>query len=454
MKLRVKVISSNMLIITAILLVGGLTILKTVDNFNLYTIYQYLDSQSNFSQQYISEYLKNKKNQGEALIMDKAYLEDKLGKQVGCKVTISGADEKESTPLQKSALEGNKAYLVSTEGPDRIFYMSFPVISKNAFIGSVTFEYSLYQADSMRRSLLFTILILFVVALAVSFILSLVFSYRLIKPLEKLTAATREFSKGNFKEIGSINTKDEIEKLASSFNEMGQDIKAMIGQLKTEQEKQKKFLDNVTHEIRTPLTNILGYADLLNRVEDESARGKYTSYITREGNRLLNMVNSLLELSRLNRYELSVEKTQTDLKTLIETAMELMAERAKRSGFTVECSLQNVTALVDGEKIKQAIINLLDNSIKYSEGDRINIRLWKEELVYISVTDNGKGIPEDDLKHITEPFYRVDKSRSRKLGGSGLGLSICRDIVKAHGGELIISSRENHGTTVTISLQP
>src|SRR5690606_18751127 len=98
-------------------------------------------------------------------------------------------------------------------------------------------------------------------------------------------------------------------------------------------------------------------------------------------------------------------------------------ERAKRSGFTIECNLQSVTTLADSEKIKQAIINLLDNSIKYSEGDRINIRLWKEEMVYISVTDNGKGIPKDDLKHIMEPFYRVDKSRSRKLGGSGLGLS-------------------------------
>jgi two-component system sensor histidine kinase ArlS len=454
MKLRVKVVLVNMLIITAILLTSGFIVLKTVDNFNLYTIYQYLYNQSIFSQQYLSEYLKMKKSPSEVLEKDRKFLEDKLETQAGCKVRITGVNIGTPSPLQKSALEGNKAYFISTGETGRIFYMTSPVSANNSFVGTITFEYSLYQADSMKRTMFFTLSILFIIALAVSFVLSSIFSYRLIKPLEKLTFATREFSKGNFDGIENIKTKDEIEKLASSFNKMGQDIKAMITQLKIEQKKQKEFLDNVTHEIRTPLTNILGYADLSGRVDDEELRKKYSSYIKEEGSRLLSMVNNLLELSRLNRYELPITKEKADLKAIIQNVLELMAEKTLRFRFAVKYELENVTSFIDGEKIKQVVINLMDNAVKHSEGDKIVVKLWKEDMVHISVSDNGKGIPEENIKYITEPFYRLDKSRSRKLGGSGLGLSICRDIIDAHGGTLDINSVVGIGTTVTISLQP
>jgi two-component system sensor histidine kinase VicK len=166
------------------------------------------------------------------------------------------------------------------------------------------------------------------------------------------------------------------------------------------------------------------------------------------------MVNNLLELSRLNRYELPVTKLETDLKALIQNVLELMAEKTLRFGFAVEYNLENVTSFIDGEKIKQVIINLIDNAVKHSEGDKIVVKLWKEDMVHISISDNGKGIPKENIKYIAEPFYRLDKSRSRKLGGSGLGLSICRDIIDAHGGTLDINSVVGVGTTVTISLQP
>jgi signal transduction histidine kinase len=290
-------------------------------------------------------------------------------------------------------------------------------------------------------------------ALIILFFLSYLFSYRLIKPLEKLTEATKEFSKGNFTEIDDLKTGDEIEGLAWAFNKMGQDIKGIIEDLRSEQKKQKKFLDNVTHEIRTPLTNIMGYADLTYRITDELQREKYLSYITGESDRLLGMVNELLELSRLNTYEQAIIRYEVNLKTLIEQAIILMVDRGKKFGLSISYDLEDITTSVDSEKIKQVIINLIDNAIKHSEGKLINIRLFKEDKIYITISDDGVGMNETNVENVFEPFYRVDKSRSRKLGGSGLGLSICKEIINAHGGDIKIESMRNCGTTVTLSLQ-
>lgn len=454
MKLRLKVISMNMFIIVAILLVSGIIIIRTIDNFNLYTSYQYVLSQSNFTEQYLTEYLKISEKPDVSLGLNINSLEEKLRLQSGCSVEISGNDRASANELQKNALEGKKVYLINSESPNRKLIMAFPVIIKGSVIGTVSLEYSLYQADNMKRNLQLSLVILLIFALLVSLVLSYLFSYRMIKPLEKLTLTTKEYSKGNFNEIGGVKTGDEIEKLAHSFNDMGRNIKDMIDRLTDEQQKQKKFIDSVTHEIRTPLTNIIGYADLSGRVNEEEQRKKYFSYIIDESKRLLNMVNNLLDLSQLNQYEFSVTRKETDLKNIVMKAVELMKDRAGKFGIAIDCRLEDIRACVDEEKIKQVIINIIDNAIKYSEGSLINVKLWRDQGVFIEIRDNGIGIPKDDIESITEPFYRVDKSRSRKLGGNGLGLSICMEIIDAHGGNLDIDSPEGEGTIVTISLQP
>ena len=443
----------NVLITTIILLISGVFVLKTVDNSNLYGMYQNLISQSNFTEQYLSEFLKGKDNSGVILEEQKSFLEDILKTNMECVVKIVGLSVSNPTELQKGALSGKRLYLIDTTGSVRTFSLSLPVYSNEKIIGCVILENSLYQADMMKKSLFYTLLSISITAMFILFILSYLFSYTLIKPLEKLTLLTKEFSKGNFNEIKAIKTGDEIEVLTASFNKMGQNIKLIIEDLKNEQKKQKKFLDNVTHEIRTPLTNIIGYADLSNRTKESEHLEKYLSYITGESNRLLGMVNDLLELSRLNTYEQATIKNEVNLRTLIEEITNLMKDRARKYGFKIECMLEDLMVIADNEKIKQVIINLIDNSIRYSEGNEIIIRLWKADLIFISVSDNGIGIAEADIDNILEPFYRIDKSRSRKLGGSGLGLSICQGIVDAHGGSIKIESIVECGTTVTISLQ-
>lgn len=452
MKLRLKVIAINVLIMLSILLISGFIVLKTVDNFNLYNTYQYLTSQSNFCEQYLTEYLKPYNNPVITLQEQKTNLEDFLKKTIGCDAKIDGVDIKNPTELKRSALSGKKVYLIDTKGIIRMFYLSFPIYSGDKIIGCVTINNPLYQADALKRDLSYALLVIAAIALMVLFILSYLFSYRLIKPLEKLTHATKEYSKGNFNEIDNIKTGDEIEDLATAFNKMGQDIKGIIEDLRSEQKKQKKFLDNVTHEIRTPLTNIVGYADLTSRITDEEQKEKYLSYITGESDRLLGMINALLELSRLNTYEQAIIKHEVNLKPLIEQAIMLMADRAKKFGLTINYELEAIVAIVDSEKLKQVIINLIDNAIKHSEGDAINIKLFMEDKIYITVKDNGVGLSQTNIENIFEPFYRVDKSRSQKHGGSGLGLSICQEIMAAHGGSIKIESEKDCGTTVTLLL--
>ena len=453
MKLRNKIAVTNTLITLVILFVCSAIILKAVDNFNLYTVYRTLLGQSDFSRQYLYEYLKLRDDPEATLAEEREKIEQDLVKQSGCEVTVAGLEEQDASPVQSEALKGNRAYIITDEADGRQFYLASPIFMNDRVIGTVLYRYSLYRVDSMRKSLLYVLLSVFAAAITVSMLLNYFLSFRAIKPLERLTSAAKEFSGGSFKEVEGIATGDEIEKLTHSFNDMGHRIRNMIGELRTEHEKQKKFLDNVTHEIRTPLTNILGYADLISRVADEAQREKYGSYIRDEGNRLVSMINNLLELSQLNRYELSVAKEETDLKALIEKVSSLMMDRAKKFGLDIITDLEQVSSNIDGAKIKQVLINLMDNAIKYSEGNIIEISLRREETIKIRISDNGIGIPEEDINNIMEPFYRVDKSRSRKLGGNGLGLSICRDIIKAHGGDMTIESKANQGTVVTISLQ-
>jgi len=453
MKLRTKVTTMNVLITAVIILISGLIVLKTVDNSNLYGMYQNLLSQSNFTEQYLSEYMRSNDNSGEILEEERSSLEDILTMNMGCVVEIDGLSVNDPTELQKGALSGKKVYLIDTTGNVRTFSLCMPIYSNEKIIGCVILENSLYQADMMKKNLIFTLLPVSFIALIILFILSYLFSYRLIKPLEELTLVTKEFSKGNFNEIKAIRTGDEIERLTDSFNKMGQGIKLIIEDLKEEQKKQKKFLDNVTHEIRTPLTNIIGYADLSNRTKESEDLEKYLSYITGESNRLLSMVNDLLELSRLNTYEQAIIKNEINLINLIEQIINLMKDRARKYGFEIQCILEDLVAVADNEKLKQVIINLIDNAIKHSEGDEIIIRLWKADFIYISVSDNGIGIPEVDIDNILQPFYRIDKSRSRKFGGSGLGLSLCQEIVVSHGGNIKIESIIECGTTVTFYLQ-
>ncbi len=219
----------------------------------------------------------------------------------------------------------------------------------------------------------------------------------------------------------------------------------------------KEFVADVSHELKTPITSIMGYSDTLLEGEyDEDTRVKFLSVISSEARRMARLVTDLLTLSRYDNKKASKEMTSFDLGELVKKCIEKLKFEIEKKGHNVECF---VTAsvppvLADKDGIERVVLNILSNAIKYTP-DNGMIKVYVGFVyndAYIKVIDNGIGIPEEDLDRIFERFYRVDKARSRELGGTGLGLSIAKEILDKNKGSIDIKSKIRKGTEVVIRI--
>ncbi len=219
----------------------------------------------------------------------------------------------------------------------------------------------------------------------------------------------------------------------------------------------KEFIADVSHELKTPITSIMGYADtLLEEEYDKETQSKFLNVIASEARRMAKLVTDLLTLSKNDNNRNVVKKEQFDLGELVKKCQDKLAIEIKRKNHSVNCF---VTADVppvyaDKDDIERVILNIMTNSIKYTkEGGEIKIYVgFVYNDAYIKVFDNGIGIPEEDLTRIFERFYRVDKARSREMGGTGLGLSIAKDLLDRNGGSIDIKSEVGKGTEVVIKV--
>ena len=240
--------------------------------------------------------------------------------------------------------------------------------------------------------------------------------------------------------------------MAQQFNIMTDEIEKRIHQLKNESENKQLFVDNLTHELRTPLTSIIGYSDFLTSTEnhDHDTVKKSLGYIKSEGNRMLKMVRQLMSMILFR--ENSVKLKREDITPLLEEVAAVLANKAqdKKVGLIVESD--NIELYIDRDMLKGVLINLSDNAINASNPEQTVVLGTEsnENSDIIYVKDSGKGIKEEDLSKILEPFYRVDKARSRKDGGMGLGLAICNEVVRSHKAVLIVGSEIDKGSTFKI----
>lgn len=226
--------------------------------------------------------------------------------------------------------------------------------------------------------------------------------------------------------------------------------------LKEAYEKQKQFAADASHELRTPLAVVMASADLL--LADPSIQNPFLRQVIEdlksEVKKMTNLVSDLLMVARSDNNALKVNIKRLDLLELLEQVIRMMTPIAeKKSILLVGDNLQRVYVKGDEDRLKQLVIILTDNAIKYTpEGGRVEVGLILKERVGITVTDNGIGISKDDLGKIFERFYRVDKARSREMGGNGLGLSIAKELVRMNGGEIGVESKEGEGTRFTVWL--
>ena len=219
----------------------------------------------------------------------------------------------------------------------------------------------------------------------------------------------------------------------------------------------KEFVADVSHELKTPITSIMGYADTLLEGEyDKDTQNRFLNVIAEEARRMAKLVTDLLTLSRFDNNQILQEKVRFDLGSLVKQCQEKVQIEIDKKGHKVECfvtaDVPNVYA--DKEGIERVVLNILTNSIKYTpEGGNIKIYVgFVYNDAYIKVIDNGLGIPEEDLNRIFERFYRVDKARTRQMGGTGLGLSIAKEILDKNNGTIDIKSEKGKGTEVVIRI--
>lgn len=265
-------------------------------------------------------------------------------------------------------------------------------------------------------------------------------------PLVQLSASTKHIAAGNYEERAAVQSHDEVGELAEDFNVMASAVQKHIRNLTETALRQKLFIGGVTHEFKTPLTTIILNVDTLqNAFMDEEERQRSLSSIERQCKWLERMIQKLLKLITLKE---QIEMRKTSLPLLLERTRESMEETLakRRTPLEVDCAIE--TLPMDMDLMQSVIINLVDNASKASEpGQTIVVRAYGN---IIEVRDHGCGIPEVELERVTEPFYMIDKSRSKKHGGSGLGLALVKEIVAAHGAKLHIESKFGEGTVVRI----
>lgn len=288
-------------------------------------------------------------------------------------------------------------------------------------------------------------------------ILSLIFMFIMIvfltrfvtHPLIKMSEATKRMSKGDFSVSLPKLGKDEMGVLGESIAILARDLEVL-------KNERNEFLASISHELRTPLTYIKGYADIARRPETKQAdREQYLGIIHEESDKMTKLVKELFNLAKMDENIFSIEKDMVDLQPFLLSIYEKMipAFRENDMELNFECPTQ-LQALIDPTRFEQVIVNLLDNARKYSEPyTKVTLEAGqKSGQIIITVRDQGRGIPAEDLPRIFERFYRVDKSRARSLGGSGLGLSIVKQLVEAHGGTITVESEPDMGTVFQIML--
>ncbi|MCM1244996.1 MAG: HAMP domain-containing histidine kinase [Roseburia sp.] len=294
-----------------------------------------------------------------------------------------------------------------------------------------------------------TALFLMAAALAIAFLL--IYAMNTI-PLKKLCHAAKNFSINRVNSPVSLHTQDEYQDLAEALNIIANDLNNF-------DEYQRAFISNISHDFRSPLTSIRGYAQaMLDGTIPPEAQEKYLNIILSETDRLTNLTSNLLELNSFNRESVLLDLTNFNIhETIIQTVNTLEGTAAKK-GITFFLDFHSKKELVvnaDEAKIHQVLYNLIDNAVKFSHNNsEIKIGTTKKgDKIFVSVKDSGIGIPKDSLNKVFDRFYKTDLSRGKDKKGTGLGLSISKEIINSHKQTINVVSTEGVGTEFVFTLK-
>ncbi len=332
---------------------------------------------------------------------------------------------------------------------EMVIEAAVPIVKDQKTIGSVWVSASGEDIDEIVNRVTFSILIFGAVVTVFVFLLGVFIATLLTKPIIKLTTFIKDMPKDKLQKC-DLTSKDEVGDLVQAFNELIERVDEL-------EEKRRAFVSDASHELKTPLSIIKLLSDSLIQTPNPDPKfvRDFLGDIGAEVERLTRIVQRLLDLTKMDQTsQLKIDMVSIgEIVTEVFEKLEPLAE-SKEISFTLTKPEEDVLVPVDRDSITEAIYNITDNSIKYTENSgAVKMELMRDlGNILIRITDTGIGIPKDEIQKIFDRFYRVDKARARDTGGTGLGLSIAMDAVKLHGGYIEVSSEEEKGSTFTVVL--
>ncbi|MEA3321485.1 MAG: ATP-binding protein [Bacillota bacterium] len=319
-----------------------------------------------------------------------------------------------------------------------------PIFTEQQFIGGIFVLASvedMYQSiDMIKNSIILAGTGAIFLAIGFTFIVS----RKLSNPLLEMERATREIAKGDLNTRVSSSSNDEIGSLANGINDLALELQRY-------RTSRREFFANISHELRTPITYLEGYANVIEnkQYKTEEEKNRYLQIIQQEAKRMSSLVNDLFELSKLEEGKLHLHFEEIDVIEVVENAVSKNRMKAEQKGLNIGFSpLHQLPSIyADGLRMEQILINLIENAIRYTKQGSIMVSLSSHsEKIFINIEDTGIGIPSEDIPYLFERFHRVEKSRSREHGGTGLGLAIVKQLVERQNGKVQVKSDVGKGT--------
>lgn len=356
-------------------------------------------------------------------------------------------------------LNGDRNHVIGTMSGlfnETMFTLEVPIFgaTTDVVLGAVLVSTPIPERQRMKMELFKMLLFSACVVFFVSFLLSYTLSRRLANPIKRIGFSAKEFAAGKFDSRVKLEPVDaqisEIKELADTFNNMATDLEKF-------EDVRMSFISNVSHELRTPMTTIAGFIEgILDDTIPPEKEKQYLQIVQSEVVRLSKLVNTFLDIARMNSDEMTINRTNFDINEVIRLTIISFEKKleGKHLNVSLEFASDSCYVRADIDSIKTVLTNLLDNAIKFTnEGGEITFTVYpKQHDVFISVKNTGVGIPESQQRFVFDRFYKVDQSRSINKEGTGIGLYLVRNVIRAHGKEIRVQSVEGEYAEFIFSL--